>query len=262
MDFSAYEQNEEREFNTMKKSTTKRIAVIAACVAAVSVTTAFATGLVGNIIKSVSTGHNTFHQVDSNAEFAVMDELQGKIFDENGNALATMNRNTIDNIYDQDGNKITPEMYANMIEEATGGLVAVSDGEVDTVNYKYYDTVNEAQKNTVFDIKTPEYVPDGYELTSIYAYTDSDGNASGEYLNLLYTDSEGNEIKFFERVINENTAFEAGTDGKLDVLAVNGRTTVIMNESSLYFETEDLVSVGINGNIGVDELIKIAESVK
>jgi len=263
MDFSLYEQNEEKRYNTMKKIITKKLAVIAACVAAISVTTAFATGLVGNIIKSVSTGHNIFHQVDGNAEFDVMDELKGKIFDENGNAIVTMSRNDIDNIYDKDGKKITPEMYADMIEKATGGIVAVSGrDEEHSVNYKYYDTFETAQKNTVFDIKIPEYLPKGYELTNIAAYTDSNGDTSGEYLNLLYTDSNGNEIKLFERIINENTAFEAGTDGMLDTLTIGDRTAVIMNNHSLHFETEDNVSVSINGNIDTYDLIKIAESIR
>ena len=60
------------------------------------------------------------------------------------------------------------------------------------------------------------------------------------------------------------TAFEAGTDGSLEELTVNGRIAALTNDSSLSYETEDNISVTIRtyGNVSKAELVKIAESVK
>ena len=46
---------------------------------------AIASGLVENIIKKVSTGHNEYIQYDASAPTLLIDEMQGKVFDENGN---------------------------------------------------------------------------------------------------------------------------------------------------------------------------------
>ena len=66
-----------------------------------------------------------------------------------------------------------------------------------------------------------------------------------------------------ERLLNEETAFEAGTDGTIEEISINGHPAVIMDNRSVDFEIGD-VSVGVSGR-GVltrDELIKISESIK
>lgn len=259
MDFNPYEKEK-------KYMNNKKIIIMAACLAVFTLTTVFAGGFVGDIIKSISTGFNSFHQVDPEAPVELMDELKGKIFDADGNALDVLYRSDIDNIYDKDGNKITQEKFAEMIEEATGGLVVYSSNDdYDTeANKKDFETLEEAQQTAVFDIKAPDYLPDGYSLSRIFTYAEENGEASGEYLTIVYKNGDGKEITVMERILNENTAFEAGTDGTIEEITVNGRKAVIMNGVSLNFETEDSVSVGIytHGNVSQEELIKIAESVK
>ena len=60
------------------------------------------------------------------------------------------------------------------------------------------------------------------------------------------------------------TAFEMSTDSNIEEMTINGRKTVIIDDKSANFETEDNVSVMIaaKGNVSKDELIKIAESIK
>jgi len=274
MDFSCYESEiiSEKEINNMGKNMNKlrgtanfkKIIATAACVAVFTVTTAFAVGVVGNIIKTVKTGYNSFHQIDYTAGQPLMEELKGKIFDENGNMLESISASDFDNIYDKEGNKITGDMFAKMIEEATGGLVEIygnydaKDREVDFENLKL------AEENAVFDIKTPEYLPEDYTLDRVYTYKNEDGTPSSEYITLVYKNAESKEITFFERILNEETAFEAGTDGSLEELTVNGRIAALTNDSSLSYETEDNISVTIRtyGNVSKAELVKIAESVK
>lgn len=271
MDFSCYESEiiTEKEINNMGKNMNKlrgsvnfkKIIATAACVTIFTVTTAFAAGF---IIKTVKTGYNSFHQIDSTVEQPLMEKLKGKIFDENGNELHSISASDFDNIYDKEGDKITGEIYAKMIEEATDGLVEISgkhdlkDREVDFENLKL------AEENADFDIKVPEYLPEGYTLARVYTYKDEEGLPSLEYITLVYKNTESKEIIILERILNEDTAFEAGTNGKLEKITINSRIVAIINDISLSYETEDSVSVTINthGNISKDELVKIAGSVK
>ena len=200
MDFSCYENEviSEGEINNMGKNMNnlrsvnfKKIIATAACVTIFTVTTAFAAGF---IIKTVKTGYNSFHQIDSTAEQPLMEELKGKIFDENGNELYSISASDFDNIYDKEGNKITGEMYAKMIEEATGGLVEISgkhdlkDREVDFENLKL------AKENAEFDIKAPEYLPNDYTLDRVYTYKTEEGLPSSEYITLVYKNTDSKEI--------------------------------------------------------------------
>lgn len=241
----------------------KKLALVAVCATLILGITAAASGFGGNIIKMITTGYNSYVQVDPDAPHHLPDELVGKIFDENGIMLESLTKDDIDNIYNENGEKITQEMFAEMIEEITGGIVEVGNGYDPEVSEKTFETLEEAQENAAFDIKTPEYMPEGYEMARVYAFKDSDGSISGEYRNIVYKNAEGKEICIFERLLNENTAFAAGTEGTLEELTVNGRKAVIMDGRTLDFETEDNVSVGIStrGNVTRDELIKIAESI-
>lgn len=262
MDFSCYEK--ENDYMERKTRINKKVYIAAACVSVLTITTVFASGLVNNIIKSVSTGYNNFVQTDPRVPHPVMEELKGKIFDENGNALDSLTHADFDSIYDKDGNKITEEIYAEMIEEATGGLVEIYDGSDRESSERTVASIEDAENITVFDIKTPDYLPEGYIFSECYGFADENGEMSGEYMNIKYKNESGKEIIIFERILNEDTAFEAGTDGTLDEIDINGRKAVIMNGTSLNFETEDNVSVGIStkGNVSEAELIKIAESIK
>ena len=67
-----------------------------------------------------------------------------------------------------------------------------------------------------------------------------------------------------ERLIDDTTAYTYSTDGTVEETTINGRTAAITDGNCIDWETEDGVSVSINGGHGlsVDELIKIAESVK
>ena len=294
MDFSVYseEQLSEKEIRKMKKQVETKSAtkirkrvVIASIAAVVALTgTAFASGLAGNIIKTVSTGHNKFMQVDPTESFTLSDELQGKFFDENGTPLGAITYADVDNIYDADGNKIDDDRYAEIIAEAYGGQVktsadgkvkiyevedgevelVVSDGDNDSHAHEHdFASIDEAQKAANFDIKVPAKLPEGYKLERIYAYTDDKGNYSGDYMTLEYTNGS-NDIMIFERAINEKTAFESGTSGELEEIKINGCTAAVEGNNAINWETKDGVSVGIYTHNGLTkaEMIKLAKSVK
>lgn len=241
----------------------KRFVAVALCAVLVLGITAFAAEYGDNIIKRITTGYNSFVQVDPDAPCPIPDELLGEIFDKEGNMLESLTKDDVDNMYNENGERITQEMYAKMIEDITGGMVKVGyeyNAEESEITFK---SLEEAQDNLVFDIKIPKYLPNGHELTRVYTYKGDDKNVSGEYITIVYNNAEGKEITIFERLLNENTAFEAGTDGTLEEIFINGRKAVIVNDTMLSFETEDNISVTISVKKGLtkDELIEIAESI-
>ncbi len=268
MDFSKYEEESitEREISDMRKKISdkkpmnlKKICVLAACAV---FTFVCGTALAANYIRKVSTGHNEFYQYPAE-ERAVPEKLRGLLFDKDGNELTKVGSDT--EMYDKDGNLFDDESFAALIEDTLGSEVKiVADKEYDPETAEHtFASLEEAQKTASFDIKVPEYLPEGYELARVYTFTDGKGNYSGDYMTLVYKNGE-KDIHVFERIINDETAFSAGTDGTLEEIELNGVTAVIMDGTSIDWETKDSVSVGISskGNITKDELIKMAESTK
>ncbi len=268
MDFSKYEEENitEREISDMRKKISdkkpmnlKRICVLAACAV---FTFVCGTALAANYIRKVSTGHNEFYQYPAE-ERAVPEKLRGLLFDKNGNELTHVGSDT--EMYDKDGNLFDDESFAALIEDTLGSEVKiVTDKEYDPETAEHtFASLEEAQKTASFDIKVPEHLPEGYELARVYTFTDGKGNYSGDYMTLVYKNGE-KDIHVFERIINDETAFSAGTDGTLEEIELNGVTAVIMDGTSIDWETKDSVSVGISskGHITKDELIKMAESTK
>ena len=281
MDFSVYteEQLSEKEIREMKNIENrgavkvKKRVVIAAVAAVVALTgTAFASGFAGNIIKTLSTGHNEFIQTDPMEKWPLSEELQGKFFDENGTPLGALSYADMDNLYDADGNKIDEKRYAEIIAEAYDGYVKVTEkGEVsisfaddDSRDHEYdFVSIDDAQAAANFDIKVPETLPEGYKLDRIYTYTGDSDNYSGDYMTLRYVSGD-DEIMIFERIINDETAFASGTSGELEKIKLNGRTAVVEGNSSINWETDDDVSVGIYVHNGMSkaEMIEFAKGVK
>lgn len=275
MDFSLYNNEEitEREVKDMAKfvneknkklkgkHTSKRV-FIAVCAAVAAVTcTAFASeGYLDRIIKIIATGYNSYYQIDSSQPYELPDELKGKIFDKNGNALESLNEEDFGNIYDNEGNIIDNKKFKEMFEEV---IDTVDDYDAET-SEKNFESIEEAEKAAVFDIKFPHYIPKGYELERVYTYKDSDGGISGQYMTIEYKNSKGDLLHIFERILNEETAFISSTDGTVEETEINGRKAAIQNDNFIGWETEDNVSVEIatRGNISKEEMIKMAESVK
>ena len=277
VDFSKYEEIKlsEKELKRMKNIIPKkkvrfgRIAAVAACVAMIAAfsQTAFAKQLMDRIIKTVSTGHNSFTQYDPTVENEIPDMYKGLFFDAEGNELKALSEDTV--IYDADGNKITDMVaylnenldseefeitsskrddYANSIEFYADNGYSILQGEELEGLIKVLD----------FTPPMPTELPEGFGLTAM-AYFDTDG----KYATFIYTNADGKEILINERLLNEDTAFHMGTDGEIEELDINGHKAVLSNGNSLDWEIDD-VSVGINGrgNITRDELISMAESVK
>ncbi len=271
MDFSMYDEEvltEEEVYKMSKlkrnnKSIKKSIAVLGtAAVLAVATGVAASEGYIDKILKTISIGHSTIMQMDPNAPHSLPKELTGKLFDKDGNKLTAISEDDLSNIYDKDGNLLSQEQLTKLFNEALGDKVSLTEKKAP--DEASWNTVDEAQDIAKFDIKCPQYLPEGFSLERAYTYKDSDGSISGYYMTLEYRDQEGKTFSVYERLLNDETAFEMSTDSNIEEMTINGRKTVIIDDKSANFETEDNVSVMIaaKGNVSKDELIKIAESIK
>ena len=281
MDFSLYGEEilTEKEIRKMQRNkkrsaVTGRRAAIAAVAAAVALTgTAFASGLAGNIIRQLSTGHNTILQTDPNEIMELPENLQGKFYDENGTQIGALSQKDFYNLYDADGNKLTERELADIIAEAYDGKVTESENGEVKVNLANNDgagdhehdfaDAGDAAAQASFDLKLPQNLPDGYALSRAYTYTNDDGSYTGDYVTLEYKNGK-DRIIIYERAINDDTTFTASTDDEIKEVDINGSAAVIEGERIISWETDDAVSVSVHmpdGTSGSDT-IAFAENIK
>ncbi len=272
MDFSIYDDvvlTEEEVYKMSEtkknnKSIKKRIIVTGvAAVLAVATGVAASEGYIDGIIKTITTGHSTFIEIDPRAPHSLPEELTGKLYDKYGNVITAITDEDIKgNIYDKNGKLLSEEQLMKLFNDALGDKVNVS--EENSEDKAIWNTVQEAQGFVDFNIKYPEYLPGGFTFDNAYAYKDDKGNISRYYMTLDYKNNEGKIFSIHERLLNDETAFEMSTESKLEEMILNGRKTVIAGDKTAEFETDDSVSVTITtkGNVSKDELIKIAESIK
>ncbi|MDD6214143.1 MAG: DUF4367 domain-containing protein [Firmicutes bacterium] len=285
IDFSIYDEQQltKKERRRMKNVIKKhqkinylKLAGLAACVALVAVfaQTALAQEFFVKIIKSVSTGYNTFVETDSDgAAVPVPVELSGLIFDKNG--LQANKISSGETYYDKNGKKITD--LQKFAQEYTDSLTIVNaDGTETTVNIKDAGDsdplINAAAEGWVvisdpekindyldFSAKLPKYVPEGFRF---YGATASP--TDGQYLFVYYKNDKTEKcISVHERILNEETAFSASFDGKMTETKIHGNKAVIYDGRNIDWE-EDGISIGISAKNAVSkaELLKIADSVK
>ena len=270
-DFDLYEEETitQEEINNMKALISKNknkkpkgtVIGIAAAVA-VATSVAAADKNIDGIINTFTTGHNIFVQTDPNAVHILPEELQGKFFDDMGNPITALKENEgLGKVYDKDGKLLTEKEIAEIFDDAFDGAVDFTEeSEADKV---IYATLEDAQKAANFNIKYPDYLPEGYSFDCAHTYKGSVGEISGLYMTLEFKNTKGDVIYIYERLLNEETAFKMSSSGMLEEMTVNGRETVVENGNNASFETEDSVSVMISAknSISKKELIKIVESI-
>lgn len=278
MDFSNYEAMKltESERATMKqavkKKSGKRIswkkcALIAACAATIAAMsqTAFAQELMGKIIQSISTGYNTFVQMEEpeGVTVSVPDQLAGQIYDKEGRVMTKIGRQ--DKLYDREGNEVM--IQSEMTQEGeqlflfpVDKMNEIPESDESSV---IYSSVAELESVLDFDLKTPESLPQGYHFLYGEAFrTEKNSDEiSGEYAFLAYSNGE-KTFFLHERMINEANKFVSSLSGELKTIQIHGHTAA-MGDREISWE-EDGISVSILGRDAVtgDDLIKLAESIQ
>lgn len=284
MDFSIYDDcklsdmEREKMKNIMKKTkkiNRGKIAALAACVAGIAIfsQTALAKDLLVNIIKTFSTGHNTFSLIEpSDVEIGIPKEALGMIFNEKGKEIKAYKEGEV--LYDENGDKIEDfgafmrdkvGIYEVLTEDGKGGTIRVSYAPADDdpldfsrrEGYPIIRNIDEINGYLSFDAKLPDYLPDGYSFYGASAY----GN---DYLFVYYMNQEnGQWFSLHERIINNETAYESGTDGTIEEVAIHGQKAVMMDERSIAWESGK-ISIDLSGRgfLNRTELIKVAESIQ
>lgn len=257
MDLSIYEEVKltDMECSKMKNSIKKnkkisigKVSILAACIAVLALgsQTVFAKDFVSNIIKTISTGHNQFSQMDSSISDEELQAINLNLYDSEGNPVEYTDKDF--EYYDKNGEKIAI------------AKTDVSDEEPLEYSRKsgYPIITDESEINSYlsFKAKLPTYLPEGFTFHGASAYGE-------DYLFVYYMNkSTGKHIMIDERAINDETAFSAGTDGKVEPIKINSYDAVMMDDRNIDWEC-DGISVGVSGRgeITRDELIKIAESI-
>ncbi len=282
VDISKYEniQLDEREKNDMKKlirnhkkKIVLRIASTAACfglIAAVS-QTSFAKEIIGNIIKSISTGKNTYYQVEppedgtESGEKFIIDyedngEISAKYF--SGRKYYDKDGNIIENMPENDGVEVE---IAEITAEENAAYVIKMSGEknpVEKLKKEGWLTAESEEELMKFEEALgfkpllPGNVPEGFFFAGACM------NDSGSLL-LYYKNGEENYISISERAVNDDKIITVSTDEEIREVKLSGGTAVFSGGRSLDWEA-DGVAFGIDGrgHLSEEELINMAEAMK
>lgn len=212
----------------------------------------------GKIIKTLSLGYIEIQQVEPENN-PVPYELQGKIFDEHGNALTQMSVSD-QKVYTADGEEIAGVR--------DGVIITKQDAERD-LNDIGMTTIHDAAKlndHTNFEVKVPAYLPEGYQFERAEQYNNDDGLPAPEYINLYYRNTQGQELKLFQREASEETAYGLSTESRVEEIEINGQPAALIGNSSIDWQSDgvlySLAADKIGQSLNKEELIKIAESIK
>lgn len=186
----------------------------------------------------------------SEIEMTLPKELDGKVFDKDGNQVKKLN-GAMKSLYDENGEKITSlpiDGEGNYREE-----------EKNTVEYVNYKTVEEAEKVLAFKPK----VLRGFKIDKIEVMKDKKtGKISNEYAT-VYQSKGKDMITINERLASEETAYETSGED-LKYVDIQGSKGILYNSYLIDVDNGDMF-IGINGKYSKyrnDELVKLSQSLE
>jgi hypothetical protein len=155
---------------------------------------------------------------------------------------------------------LTPEQQAQLDKngyveytDANGNLCIIGTWgkpPVDTVNYS---SLADAQQGVSYKLLAPKYLPKGYSFKNAECYKDSK-----EYITLNYQ-GPGKDLVLMQRLMNEQTKYETGTDGEIEPIMINGNSGAWV-DSALIWDKDGVNYTIFNKGFSKDEIVKIAES--
>jgi len=257
---------EYKEIRTMKinkKLGLRKVAVVA--VAAISICgvmqTAIAKEMVQKVIKTFTMEHIIVNQEEEMewTEMPVPDSLKGKIYTVEGEKITVFTKD-MTSFYTAEGEEIED------MDAKTGKITTKKEAQLIASEQKLveYD-VSKLGEYICFEAKLPSYLPEGYTFDRAEFYKDEEGKVkNSKYIDLYFKEKvTGNELFIQERFADEETAYEIGTDGKIEEIELNGIKAILMDDKHLDWEAEGILfSFSSHHNVSREELIKIAESIK
>lgn len=225
--------------------------------------TTFAQDAVNKIIKTVSLGHVTMVQDEDNnepKEVDLPDSLKGKAFDKNGKLIEKLTKdNAKGGIYDKDGKQIT-EFTMN---DGTVTKIKSKDDNSRSENILYVTDSSKLNEYTCFNVKLPTYLPDGYTFKNAEFTKDKSGNVKdSKYASINFENkATGKEIYLQERFACEETK-TVGNAEDIEKININGVDAILSDGKNIDWEADNTIYFLGGKNIGKDEAIKVAESIK
>ena len=167
-------------------------------------------------------------------------------------------------MYDQDGNSMVKLQYRDVtfntdipdsefIFEIPEGAEVVEESLEDMMPEKM--TLEEARANLSFDVKTPSYLPDGYEFGHAMVL-----GGEQETVSLQYTN--GQERLHLSEWLSDDTEQPESKMGEPEMVSINGADgefTSMFGMNTLKWSADD-ISYSLSGTLAKDELIRVAES--
>jgi len=254
--------NNMKKINKIKKT---GIAVASLLIASTLVAqTTFAQVAVNKIIKTISLGHITMVQEEDDElkEVELPDSLKGNVLDKNKNPLEKITKDIYaQGIYTKDGEKIYKIDFKNgtIVTEEQAKQIE-EKGKENTLCVSDSSTLNQY---TCFDVKLPSYLPNGYTFDRAEFTKDESGNVKdSKYAELYFKNQKtGKEIYMQERFACEDTRAEGGSDD-IEKININGVDAILSDGKNIDWEANNTVYNLVGKNIGKDEAIKVAESIK
>ncbi|RZN36565.1 MAG: outer membrane lipoprotein-sorting protein [Methanosarcinales archaeon] len=120
-------------------------------------------------------------------------------------------------------------------------------------------TLDEVRDNLTFDLKTPSYLPDGYEFDHVMLIGDIYGSEQ-EILSLKYTNGSG--ILHLRECVSDGSGQLEPAMGEPEIVSINGtdgKFTSMFGRNSIQWSV-DSIDYSLSGAIEKGELVKVAES--
>lgn len=202
----------------------------------------------------------------SGKTYAIPEELEGKLYDKDGNILEKLT--DTDRIYNKDGEEviISAMIYQDENGKEIRKVEALTKAEMAAREDSQMTTLTDpeaAKPYLAFDFSLPAYLPKGYAFDRIQLFNDENGNPveNCEYAYVYFSNGDKEkEIYLQLRLMNEETAY-AGDFKDAKPVKINGHEGV-MNDRQLDVEIDGVMYMFFGQNAGIhgSELLKIAES--
>ncbi|MGP8319437.1 MAG: outer membrane lipoprotein-sorting protein [Methanosarcinaceae archaeon] len=167
-------------------------------------------------------------------------------------------------MYDQDGNPMVKIQYEGVtfntgiqdsvfIFEIPEGAEVVETSLEEGMPEKM--TLEEARANVSFDVKTPSYLPDGYEFSHTMVFGGEQKTVSLLYIN-------GQERLYLTEWLSDDMEQPESKMGEPEMVSINGADgefTSMFGMNTLKLSVDD-ISYSLSGTLAKEELIKVAES--
>ena len=277
IDFSAESMNQEKNLADLKnmletinnertakmnKKIKRPVAIAAVAAMILCLSVAVYGQELWRIIKTITVGQYFEYTVveDSREFIPVPEELKGQLFDKDGNELEVFPEDRV--FYNANGEEI------GIIYDG-GKCRVMTEEEFNATQIPkefIFEDFDEGRSYFISDVLTPEYLPEGYMFSKIAYYGDPEDKSrtnmySNKYMNIYYSDGE-NEIVMKLIYMDETTISGSKASKDIEEISVNGREAFIDGGRLDILLNDVLYRIYGNDDIGRDELVKIAESLK